>query len=141
MLYSSGTTGRPKGIIRPLPEQPPSQQLPLFDFLQKLWRYREGLVYYWPQWAQEKELPPIPVRLLCIRGQKVNVWLITNVVAEERLSKDRLCAAIARTNWRVLVASRMPLGWQKKVYRFPAAQYRIVYERKTLTFGVDAFPL
>src|SRR5882757_7181913 len=45
MLYSSGTTGRPKGIIRPLLEQPPSQQLPLFDFLQKLWRYREGMIY------------------------------------------------------------------------------------------------
>jgi long-chain acyl-CoA synthetase len=38
MLYSSGTTGRPKGILRPLPEQPPGQQLPLFDFLQKLWQ-------------------------------------------------------------------------------------------------------
>ena len=48
MLYSSGTTGRPKGILRPLPENPPSQQLPLFDFLQKLWRYREGMVYLSP---------------------------------------------------------------------------------------------
>ena len=48
MLYSSGTTGRPKGILRPLPEQPPSQQMPLFDFLQKLWQYREGMIYLSP---------------------------------------------------------------------------------------------
>src|ERR1700760_3199573 len=48
MLYSSGTTGRPKGILRPLPEQPPSQNLPLFDFLIRLWQYREGLVYLSP---------------------------------------------------------------------------------------------
>ncbi|MFY9316014.1 MAG: AMP-binding protein [Burkholderiales bacterium] len=48
MLYSSGTTGRPKGILRPLPENPPSQPLPLFDFLKKLWRYREGMVYLSP---------------------------------------------------------------------------------------------
>ncbi|WP_454621709.1 AMP-binding protein [Bradyrhizobium cenepequi] len=48
MLYSSGTTGRPKGILRPLPEQSPSQQLPLFDFLQKLWHYREGMIYLSP---------------------------------------------------------------------------------------------
>jgi long-chain acyl-CoA synthetase len=33
MLYSSGTTGRPKGVLRPLAEQPPWQELPLFDFL------------------------------------------------------------------------------------------------------------
>ena len=48
MLYSSGTTGRPKGILRPLPEQPPSHQMPLFDFLQKLWQYREGMIYLSP---------------------------------------------------------------------------------------------
>ncbi|HXB78414.1 MAG TPA: AMP-binding protein [Bradyrhizobium sp.] len=48
MLYSSGTTGRPKGILRPLAEQPPTQQLPIFDFLQKLWQYREGMIYLSP---------------------------------------------------------------------------------------------
>ncbi|MGH8764363.1 MAG: AMP-binding protein [Burkholderiales bacterium] len=48
MLYSSGTTGRPKGILRPLPENPPSEALPLFHFLHKLWRYREAMVYLSP---------------------------------------------------------------------------------------------
>src|SRR5579871_5728906 len=48
MLYSSGTTGRPKGILRPLPDQHPAQPLPLYDFVQGLWRYREGLVYLSP---------------------------------------------------------------------------------------------
>ncbi|HML07668.1 MAG TPA: AMP-binding protein [Xanthobacteraceae bacterium] len=48
MLYSSGTTGRPKGILRPLPVQPPARQLPLFDFLERLWRYRDGMIYLSP---------------------------------------------------------------------------------------------
>ncbi len=48
MLYSSGTTGRPKGILRPLPENPPSQPLPLFNFLSKLWQCEEGMRYLSP---------------------------------------------------------------------------------------------
>src|SRR4249919_148537 len=48
MLYSSGTTGRPKGILRPLPEEPATHQLPLFDFLTKIWHYREGMIYLSP---------------------------------------------------------------------------------------------
>ena len=48
MLYSSGTTGRPKGILRPLPAQSPDNPLPLYLFLAKLWHYREGLIYLSP---------------------------------------------------------------------------------------------
>jgi long-chain acyl-CoA synthetase len=48
MLYSSGTTGRPKGIIRPLPELPPSGGLAVFGFLTELWRYRPDMVYLSP---------------------------------------------------------------------------------------------
>src|SRR5487761_2235413 len=48
MLYSSGTTGRPKGILRPLPEQPPGQALASYDVLARLWRFREGMTYLMP---------------------------------------------------------------------------------------------
>ena len=48
MLYSSGTTGRPKGVLRPLPQNAPKEPLPLFHFLTKLWRYREGMRYLSP---------------------------------------------------------------------------------------------
>lgn len=48
MLYSSGTTGRPKGILRPLPDQPPAEMLPLYTFLLNLWQYREGMMYLSP---------------------------------------------------------------------------------------------
>jgi long-chain acyl-CoA synthetase len=48
MFYSSGTTGRPKGVIRPLPQTPPSEPLPLMAFLSTLWRYREDAVYLSP---------------------------------------------------------------------------------------------
>lgn len=48
MLYSSGTTGRPKGILRPLPEAHPSDELPVMTFTKKLLRLREGMVYLSP---------------------------------------------------------------------------------------------
>ena len=49
---------------------------------------REGLVYYWPQKMQQQELPPLPVRLWRLRGERGDIWLITNVLDEQRLSRQ-----------------------------------------------------
>jgi long-chain acyl-CoA synthetase len=48
MLYSSGTTGRPKGVLKPLQDQPPWQSTPQMDFGIRMWGYREGMVYLSP---------------------------------------------------------------------------------------------
>ena len=48
MLYSSGTTGRPKGILRPLPLVHPGEVLPVMAFVKALMRLREGMVYLSP---------------------------------------------------------------------------------------------
>jgi len=48
MLYSSGTTGRPKGILRPLPDIHPGTPLPTMDFVRALYKMREGMTYLNP---------------------------------------------------------------------------------------------
>lgn len=49
MLYSSGTTGRPKGILRPLPEKLISEGADLVAGLQKaLWGFDENSIYLSP---------------------------------------------------------------------------------------------
>jgi long-chain acyl-CoA synthetase len=48
MLYSSGTTGRPKGILRPMPDSSPDSPLPLWGFLDNLWKYEDGMTYLSP---------------------------------------------------------------------------------------------
>jgi len=48
MPYSSGTTGRPKGILRPLPDLTPAENLAVIGGLRTLWRFREAMVYLSP---------------------------------------------------------------------------------------------
>jgi long-chain acyl-CoA synthetase len=48
MLYSSGTTGRPKGILRQMPVGPPANPLPLYSFLRELWKYEPAMTYLSP---------------------------------------------------------------------------------------------
>ncbi len=62
-------------------------------------RFREGLVYYWPEWAQRQKLPPLPARLIRVRGPKVDVWLLTSVLARSGLKRGT-AAKFYRWRWR-----------------------------------------
>jgi acyl-CoA synthetase (AMP-forming)/AMP-acid ligase II len=48
MLYSSGTTGRPKGVLRPLADVHPGEPVPVMAFAARLFRQRPGMVYLSP---------------------------------------------------------------------------------------------
>ena len=48
MLYSSGTTGQPKGILRALPSTGPTEPLPVMEFVRMLLGLRPGMVYLNP---------------------------------------------------------------------------------------------
>jgi long-chain acyl-CoA synthetase len=48
MLYSSGTTGRPKGVLRPLPENRPGDNLAVLEGLKAMWGFRAGMTYLSP---------------------------------------------------------------------------------------------
>jgi hypothetical protein len=78
-----------------------SSQAPLYapNRVGCLKHFREGLVYYWPRWAQERDLPPIPVRLLRIHSAKDDVWLITNVLDSQKLPR-RTAGQFYRWRWR-----------------------------------------
>jgi hypothetical protein len=63
-------------------------------------RFREGLVYYWPAWAQKAKRPPLRVRLLRLRSPgKGDVWLLTSVLEKQRLRR-RTASRFYRLRWR-----------------------------------------
>jgi len=77
-------------------------------------KYREGRVYYWPLRAQQKGLPPIPVRLVRLRRQDADVCLITNVLDEQRLPR-KTAGKFYRWRWRNEGLFRTYKGTLKKV--------------------------
>jgi long-chain acyl-CoA synthetase len=48
MLYSSGTTGQPKGVLRELPTVSPSEPLPVMEFVRGMFGFRDGMTYLNP---------------------------------------------------------------------------------------------
>lgn len=88
--------------------------------------YCEGLVYYWPQKMQKQGLPPLPLRLWRIRGDRGAVCLITNVLDAARLPKSR-ASTFYRWRWRnegLFRAYKRTLGKVKLMSRTVAQVHR-----------------
>jgi hypothetical protein len=62
-------------------------------------KFKEGVVWYWPQHCREKEQPPLRLRLLRIRGKKADVWLLTNVLERRRLRR-KAAGKLYRWRWQ-----------------------------------------
>jgi Transposase DDE domain len=62
-------------------------------------KFREGIVYYWPKHMRDQGKPPLKVRLLRVRGEKADVWLLTNILDRQKLS-HKTAAQIYRWRWR-----------------------------------------
>src|SRR6201996_157120 len=125
MLYSSGTTGRPKGILRPLPEQPPSQQMPLFDFLQKLWHYREGMIYLSPA-PLYHSAPQAAVNLTIRMGG--------TVIIMETFDPERYLELVQQ--WRVTHSQLVPTMFSRML-KLPEA-VRQKYDLSSLEIAIHA---
>ncbi len=125
MLYSSGTTGRPKGILRPLPEQPAQYQLPLFDFLHKLWQYREGMIY----------LSPAPLYHSAPQAA-VNLAIKTGgtVIIMESFDPERYLALVEQ--WGVTHSQLVPTMFSRML-KLPD-EVRTAYDLSSLEIAIHA---
>jgi Transposase DDE domain len=65
----------------------------------RLDRFRQTLVYYWPEKARDQGKPALHLRLLRVRGPKADVWLLTNVLDPHELNHRQL-AQLYRWRWR-----------------------------------------
>ena len=125
MLYSSGTTGRPKGVLRPLPENPPSQPLPLFTFLDTLWRYRADMVYLSPA-PLYHAAPQVAVSLTIRRGG--------TVIVMEHFEPEQYLALIER--YRVTHSQLVPTMFSRMLKLPEAVRHR--YDLSSLEIAIHA---
>ncbi len=125
MLYSSGTTGRPKGIIRPLPKQLPSEPLPIFAFLGQLWGYREDMIYLSPA-PLYHSAPQAAVNLTLRYGG--------TVIIMERFDASEYLALIERYN---VSHSQLVPTMFSRMLKLPEAE-RLRHDLSSLEIAVHA---
>jgi long-chain acyl-CoA synthetase len=119
LLYSSGTTGRPSGILRRLPGVAPSDPLPVMSFVSSLWGLRESMVY----------LNPAP---LYHSAPQANVAaalrLGSTVVVMEHFGPEQWCSLVER--YRVTHCQMVPTMFNR-LLRLPEAT-RQLYDLSSL---------
>lgn len=63
-------------------------------------RERDGIVYCWPEQAARKQQAPLVLRLLHLQVGRCSMWLVTNVLAEQRL-RDAEAVRLYQLRWGV----------------------------------------
>ncbi|HET9079290.1 MAG TPA: AMP-binding protein [Trebonia sp.] len=125
MLYSSGTTGQPKGILRDLPEAGPGEPLPARDFLRGLFGFREGMTYLSPA-PLYHSAPQASVALALRLG--------CTAVVMERFEPEQWLALVER--YRVTHCQMVPAMFSR-LLRLPA-DVRARYDTSSLECIVHA---
>ena len=97
-----------------------SSRLYLYTLEEKpLQRFREGVVYYWPEKERDKGRPPLKVRLLRVRGRQADVWLLTNILDRHELS-HKTASQIYRWRWKNEIFQRQSYS-SDRLYQFAIA--------------------
>jgi long-chain acyl-CoA synthetase len=125
MLYSSGTTGRPKGVLRPLPDNPPSETLPLFVFLNKLWHCAPDMLYLSP--APLSHAAPLAKVSLVIRNGGT-------VLIMEHFEPERYLALVER--YRVTHSPLVPTMFSGML-KLPDGQ-QLAHDLSSLKIAIHA---
>ena len=125
MLYSSGTTGRPKGVLRPMPDQHPSQPHPLTEFLTQLWQGEDGMRYLSP--APLYHAAPVANVGVAIRSGGT-------VVVMERFDAEDFLRLVER--YRITHTQLVPTMFSRML-KLPAAM-RQAWDLSSLKIAVHA---
>ncbi len=125
MLYSSGTTGRPKGVLRPLPSQPPAEPLSALAARLNVWRFRVGQVY----------LSPAPLyHSAPLAGVGGTIRRGGTAIVMERFDAERFLALVEQ--YRVTHAQLVPTMFSRML-KLPEAVRRR-YDLTSLEIAIHA---
>jgi long-chain acyl-CoA synthetase len=125
MLYSSGTTGRPKGVLRPLPDQPPGEPLSALAARLNVWRFREAQIY----------LSPAPLyHSAPLAGVGGTIRRGGTVVVMERFDEQRFLEFVER--YRVTHTQLVPAMFSRML-KLPQAVRR-AYDLSSLEIAIHA---